>query len=156
MPDIVHKIDVTSALIHYEGNWFSGSAVQFPPGNTFSDPDLGKHDQGTSVLCFPDKDHVCSATLNFTGTEIRVVGAYRGQLAPGGIGRGNIGPDTGFNLGPRRQSSSSSSTSKGRTISIPESPLMIRAAHSTQASPNLFLVVTLIWLWAGKQPSQSG
>jgi hypothetical protein len=34
------------------------------------------------VLCFPDKDHVCSATLNFTGTEIRVVGAYHGQLAP--------------------------------------------------------------------------
>jgi hypothetical protein len=43
MPDIVHKIDVTSALIHYEGSRFPGSAVQFPPGNTFSDPDLGKY-----------------------------------------------------------------------------------------------------------------
>ncbi|KAJ7221777.1 hypothetical protein C8J57DRAFT_1594011 [Mycena rebaudengoi] len=80
MPDIAHKIDVTSPLIHYEGNWFPGSAVQIA-GNTFSDPDLGKHDQGTSVLCFPGKDHVCSATLNFTGTEIRVVGAYRNQFA---------------------------------------------------------------------------
>jgi len=67
MPDKkVYKIDVGSPLIRYEGNWGPGPDI---------DPEKKKYDKDSYVFCAFGE--VCSATLEFTGKEIHVVGAYR-------------------------------------------------------------------------------
>ncbi|KAJ7255201.1 hypothetical protein C8J57DRAFT_1345733 [Mycena rebaudengoi] len=62
----IYKIDVGSPLIHYEGNWGPGPDA---------DPEKKKYDKDSYVFCAMNE--VCSATLEFTGKEIHVVGAYR-------------------------------------------------------------------------------
>ncbi|KAJ7268944.1 hypothetical protein C8J57DRAFT_1716979 [Mycena rebaudengoi] len=71
MPPFVQKIDVSSPLIMYSGPWELGGAD--------GDPKTFKYDQGTYRYCGGTQ---CSAALNFTGTEVHVVGAYRLNSGP--------------------------------------------------------------------------
>ncbi|KAJ7189680.1 hypothetical protein GGX14DRAFT_408611 [Mycena pura] len=79
MPSFVHKIDVNSPLIQYQGPWIRGGSKADPRGPD-ADPEQPKYDQETFVFCFPG--NICSATLNFNGTEIHVVGAFRANSGP--------------------------------------------------------------------------
>ncbi|KAF8192282.1 hypothetical protein K438DRAFT_1970092 [Mycena galopus ATCC 62051] len=79
MPSAVHKIDMNSPLILYQGRWIRGGSSGDPAGPD-ADPEQVKYDQETFVFCFPGE--ACSATLNFNGTEIHVVGAVRDNTGP--------------------------------------------------------------------------
>ncbi|KAJ6517840.1 hypothetical protein DFH09DRAFT_232643 [Mycena vulgaris] len=71
MPSFVQTIDANSPLIMYSGPWKLEGAD--------GDPETLKYDQGTFRFCGGTQ---CSATINFTGTEVHVVGAYRLNSGP--------------------------------------------------------------------------
>ncbi|KAJ7258513.1 hypothetical protein C8J57DRAFT_1027634, partial [Mycena rebaudengoi] len=71
MPPSVQKIDVSSPLTMYAGPW--------KLGGDDGDPKTFKYDQGIYRYYSGTQ---CSATLNFTGTEVHVVGAYRLNSGP--------------------------------------------------------------------------
>ncbi|KAJ6517850.1 hypothetical protein DFH09DRAFT_940071 [Mycena vulgaris] len=71
MPSFVQTIDVSSPLIAYSGPWRLGGSD--------GDSETIKYDQGTFRFCAGTQ---CSATINFTGTEVHVVGAYRLNSGP--------------------------------------------------------------------------
>nr|GAT55175.1 predicted protein [Mycena chlorophos] len=76
---VVHKIDVTSPLIRYTGFWVRGGSKEDPAGE-FADGDQPRYDEETFVFCYPGSQ--CSASLNFRGTEVHLVGAYRSNRGP--------------------------------------------------------------------------
>ncbi|KAJ7462954.1 hypothetical protein FB451DRAFT_1139768 [Mycena latifolia] len=71
MPSFNQTIDVTSPLIQYSGPWV--------PGGQDTDGEANKNDMGTFTICAGVD---CTATINFTGTEIYVMGAYRVNSLP--------------------------------------------------------------------------
>ncbi|KAJ7255202.1 hypothetical protein C8J57DRAFT_1236259 [Mycena rebaudengoi] len=73
MPDKVYKIDIDSPLIHYEGKWGPGPDNDPKKNKVFKT--FARYDKDSHVFCAFNE--VCSATLEFTGREIHVVGAYR-------------------------------------------------------------------------------
>ncbi|KAJ7648753.1 hypothetical protein DFH06DRAFT_1332361 [Mycena polygramma] len=72
MPAYVQDIDVTSPLIQYSGPWAVGGAD--------GDVERVSYDQESFVYCTPGAQ--CSATINFTGSEVQVIGAYRTNSGP--------------------------------------------------------------------------
>ncbi|KAJ6477963.1 hypothetical protein DFH09DRAFT_865877, partial [Mycena vulgaris] len=71
MPSVVQNIDVNSPLVQYSGQWVLGGAD--------GDPEIVKYDKNTFVYCGTAP---CSATIQFNGTEVHVVGAYRTNSSP--------------------------------------------------------------------------
>ncbi|CAK5272863.1 unnamed protein product [Mycena citricolor] len=66
---VTHKIDVTSPLLQYNGNWLRGG--------TDGDLEQIRYDQFTFVYC--SIGDTCSISLTFRGTEVHAIGAFRGD-----------------------------------------------------------------------------